>query len=164
MDEPRNAKTPDIAIDESNLRQPKIESIERDKRKGWDHENCLKDGKDVSWAIFNQPVKERKLIYVKLPDGSFRFSPRPDANPLARRRQLTLPHTMLSKAGKVIGAGECETDKNGKITRADNFSGHYQPGEQNLIATKQNMENQGLSSDQARFEVVDRSGAVTKAV
>src|SRR5207249_497021 len=122
---------------QSDMRDAKKESIERDKKKGWDHEKGTKDGIDKSRLIFDSPVKKQKLIYAKLADGSFKFSPRPDPNPLARGpRPLTLPHSMLGKGGKVIGAGECETDENGKITRADNFSGHYQPGEKNLKETK----------------------------
>jgi len=147
-------------FDESDMREPKADSIERDKRNGWDHEACTKDGRDMSHAIFDGPVKDRKLIYVKLPDGSFKFSPRPDPDPLARRRPTTLPHSMLGKGGKVIGAGECETDENGAITRADNFSGHYQPPEKNLKETKKNMEEQGLSAEGAKFDVVDRSGKI----
>jgi hypothetical protein len=138
--------------------------MERDKKHGWDHEAGTKDGKDVSYAIFDKPAKNKKQIYVKLPDGSFRFSPREDVNPAARRRRgrTTLPHSMLGKGRKVIGAGECETNQDGKIIRADNFSGHYQPNEENLQETKDNMEKQGLANENAKFEVFDKSGKVIK--
>jgi len=150
---------------DSDMREPKEESIERDKKNGWDHEKCTKDGKDMSHQIFDAPVKGQKLIYVKLPDGSFKFSPRPEPNPLARGpRPTTLPHSMLGKAGKVIGAGECETDADGKIVHADNFSGHYQPGEKNLEETKKNMEKQNMAKEGTKFNVLDKAGKVIKQI
>lgn len=151
-------------VDPKVLRKPKEESVVRDKKRGFDAEKGTKDGKDMSWQMWEKPPKGQNLIYVKLKDGTFRFAPRPKPNPLARTRGITLPHTMLGKGDEVIGAGECETDGNGKITRANNFSGHYQPNEANLKLTKDNMEKQGLSGMGTGFEVFDRSGQVIKTL
>lgn len=158
----KQSKTQKEEFDESDMREVKPDCIERDERNGWDYEKSTYFGEDVKWAFFDQPVKSKKLIYVKLPDGSFRFSPRPDRNPLVRRRGRTLPHSMLGKGDKVIGAGECETDKNGKIASANNHSGHYQPEEKNAKETNKNMKDKGLVSDDFSFGSVDTSGKVIK--
>jgi hypothetical protein len=71
---------------------------------------------------------------------------------------------MLGAGEAVIGAGECETDESGKIKRADNFSGHYQPNEKNLMETKKNFESQGLSSQVAVHQVFDKSGKIIKTL
>lgn len=159
----KQSKAQKEEFDESDMREVKPDCIKRDKRKGWDYEKCTEKGKDVKWAFLDQPAKSKKLIYVKLPDGSFKFSPRPDQNPLSRRRPRTLPHSMLAKGDKVIGAGECETDKNGKIISANNHSGHYQPEEKNAKETNKNMKDKGLVSDDFNFGKFDTSsGKVIK--
>jgi hypothetical protein len=139
------------AFTDADMKEVKPKSKEKDKKRGYDTAKGTKDGKDVSYSIFDKPPKNRKLIYVKKPDGSFKFSPRPDPVP-GKRTPPTLPHSMLGGGDKVIGAGECETDGNGKITKADNQSGHYQPGEKNLKETKKNMEKQGLSTPETKWE------------
>ena len=144
-------------------REPKPESLERDKERGFDHKDKTYNGKDVSWALMDAPPKGKELIYVKKTDGTFVFSPRPQRD-LNQRRGLTLPHSMLGDGGPVVGAGECQSDADGKISQADNFSGHYQPKEENVQATKENMEKQGLSSAGAKFEVKDAAGAVVKVL
>jgi hypothetical protein len=151
------------ALPAEPLREPKPESLERDKERGFDHEKKTHNGKDVGWALLDKPPKNRELIYVKKPDGSFVFSPRPKQD-LNQRRGLTLPHSMLAGGGKVIGAGECQSDADGKISQADNFSGHYQPKEEHLEATKKNMEGQGLSAAKPKFEVKNAAGEVTKVL
>lgn len=154
---------PDEFTDE-DLRQPKPESIERDKRNGWDHEKGTRDGKDVSYALFSTPPKSKELVYVKKKDHTFVFSPRPKNDLNQRTRRTTLPHSMLGAGEAVIGAGECETDENGTIKRADNFSGHYQPNEKNLKETKKNFEDQGLGGKGATYEVFDKTGKVIKTL
>lgn len=149
---------------EEDNREPKEDSMERDKRRGWDHEAGTYQGRDMSWAMMDTPPRGKELIYVKKADETFVFSPRPKNDVNQRRGGLTLPHSMLGKGESVIGAGECETDAEGKIERADNFSGHYQPGEKNLEETKKNMEGKGLSSESATFEVFDKSGEVIKTL
>lgn len=148
---------------DSSMREAKPSSLERDRQRGWDHEKKTRNGKDVSWALMDAPPRNKELIYVKKPDHSFVFSPRPKAD-LNQRGGTTLPHSMLAGGGKVIGAGECVSDDSGKIAHADNFSGHYQPKEENMQQTKKNMEEQGLAASGARFEVKDASGAVVKVL
>jgi len=145
------------------LRDPKEDSIKRDKDNGWDHEKKTHNEKDVSWALMDKPPKDKELIYVKKPDGSFVFSPRPKRD-LNQRAGLTLPHSVLADGKPVIGAGECQSDADGKISQADNFSGHYQPKEENLEATKKNMEEQGLAASDSKFEVKDAAGSVVKVL
>lgn len=139
---------------EDDLRSPKEDSVKRDKERGWDHEKQSLNGESKSSLVFDKAPKGRELIYVKMADGSFRFSPRPTPNPLVTRRILTLPHSVVAQGQKVIGAGECVTNAEGKIAEADNQSGHYQPKEINLEETKKNMEEQGLSTPDATFTQV----------
>ncbi|WNG51565.1 hypothetical protein F0U60_51110 [Archangium minus] len=150
---------------EEDLRQPKADSIERDKRHGYDHKNGTKDGKSVSYALWDTPPTNKELVYVKKADHTFVFSPRPKNDLNQRNRgRATLPHSMLGAGEAVIGAGECETNEEGKITRADNFSGHYQPNEKNLKETKKNFEQQGHAAGGAKYEVFDRTGKVIKSL
>jgi hypothetical protein len=144
-------------------RDPKPDSLQRDKERGFDHEKKTYNGNDVSWGLMDSPPKDKELIYVKKPDGSLVFSPRPQRD-LNQRRGLTLPHSMLGEGGPVIGAGECKSDDQGKISQADNFSGHYQPKEEHLSETKKNMEEKGLASADAKFEVKDAAGEVVKVL
>jgi hypothetical protein len=139
---------------EDDMREPKPDSIERDEKNGWDHKEQSLNGASKSALVFDTPPKNQDLIYVKMADGSFRFSPRPQPNPLATRRVLTLPHSVVAQGEKVIGAGECSTDSAGKIKEANNQSGHYQPKEINLEETKKNMEEQGLSTPDATWTQV----------
>jgi hypothetical protein len=150
-------------VGDSSLREAKESSLQRDRERGWDHENQTHNGVDVSWALMDEPPKSKELIYVKKPDHSFVFSPRPKTD-LNQRGGTTLPHSMLAGGGKVIGAGECVSDADGKIAHADNFSGHYQPKEENLQQTKKNMEEKGLAADKARFEVKNAAGDVVKVL
>jgi hypothetical protein len=71
---------------------------------------------------------------------------------------------MLAGGESVIGAGECQSDAEGKISQADNFSGHYQPKEEHLQATKKNMEEQGLAAAGGKFEVKNAAGEVVKVL
>ena len=145
------------------LREPKESSIKRDKERGWDHENKTRNGADVSWALMESPPKNSELIYVKKEDHSFVSSPRPKTD-LNQRGGTTLPHSMLAGGGKVIGAGECVSDGDGKVAHADNFSGHYQPKEENMRETKKNMEENGLAAPDAKFEVKNAAGEVVKVL
>lgn len=152
---------PKIVDGDLSMREAKPESLQRDKDRGWDHEKKTRHGKSVEWALMPTPPKGKELIYVKKPDHTFVFSPRPKLD-LNQRGGTTLPHSMLAGGGKVIGAGECVSDESGQIVHADNFSGHYQPKEENLQQTKKNMEDQGLAAPNSRFEVKDSTGAVVK--
>jgi hypothetical protein len=155
--------------EEEKEREPQVDckrdQLKMDKEKGgFDHERGTRWKKDVTKEIWEEdsgrivddkgnPVVNRKLIYVKLPDGTFRFSP--DRDPKTGRR---LPHSMLGKGKSVIGAGECEVDDKGRITEVNNMSGHYQPREKNLGATKKNMESRGLAiKNQTRWWLKDES-------
>lgn len=146
---------------DDDMRECKPDSLERDKQRGWNHEESTYQGRDMSALMFSEAPRNRELIYVKKADHSFVFSPRPKRD-LNQRRGLTLPHSMLAKGEKVIGAGECETDENGQIKQADNFSGHYQPKEKNMAETKKNMESKGMAAPGGAFEVKDAAGAVVK--
>ncbi len=147
---------------ETDLRKMTKSTIQRDKKRGYDVEQCTVNGKDQSAKIVKQPYKKHyPWIYVKLEDHSFWFSLRPATrtpNIPGQRSMQTLPHSMLSRGNPVIGAGECETDSTGKVVYVNNFSGHYKPTEKNLKATKENMERQGLSDQTAKWEVVDKNG------
>jgi hypothetical protein len=145
------------------IREPKADSLERDKSRGFDHENKTYNGRDLSYGLMDTPPKNKELIYVKKPDGTFVFSPRPKLD-LHQRGGLTFPHSMLAGGKSVIGAGECQTDADGKISHADNFSGHYQPKEEHLQATKNNMEGKGLAASGAKFEVKNAAGEVIKTL
>ncbi|HBL10692.1 MAG TPA: hypothetical protein DD379_04670 [Cyanobacteria bacterium UBA11162] len=140
----------DEEFSQEDLRILSEESRERDERNGYDLENCTYRGKDQTHQIVEEPYKKHyPWSYVKLEDGSFRFSPRLTSrqpNLPNQRIGMTLPHSMLARGKPVIGAGECETDENGKVISIDNFSGHYKPGEKNLKETKKNMESKGLST------------------
>lgn len=160
MGEIQDPKTVDGDL---SMREAKASSLERDKERGWDHETKTRNGKDVSWALMDSPPKGQELIYVKKPDHTFVFSPRPKTD-LNQRGGTTLPHSMLAGGGKVIGAGECVSDDAGNIVHADNFSGHYQPKEENLQQTKKNMEAQGLAAPDAKFEVKNAAGTVLKVL
>jgi hypothetical protein len=164
LKQPPGGKKGSDEFTDEDLRKPKPESIERDERNGWDHKNAKRDGKDVSHALFPHPLKNRELVYVKKKDHSFVFSPRPKNDLNQRGRRTTLPHSMLGAGEEVIGAGECETDGEGKVKRADNFSGHYQPNEKNLKETKKNLEEQGLAGEGASYQVFDKSGKVIKTL
>lgn len=155
-------KAADAGYTSDDDRPPKPDSIERDERNGYDHEAGTLDGNSVQHALWDAPTaRNAELIYTKSSDGKFTFSPRPKGRGRGGRR-ATLPHSMLGKGQPVIGAGECETDAEGKIKRADNFSGHYQPNEKNLKKTKENFEKQGLAAGGAKFQVFDKSGKVIK--
>ncbi|KMK69025.1 hypothetical protein [Puniceibacterium sp. IMCC21224] len=167
---------------EQDNREPKEDSLVRDEKNGWNHEESTLNGRSQAHALFkvNAPYpedatnfwytplkklpKNAELVYTKDAEGNFTFSPRPKNDVNQRRGTRTLPHSMLGKAQPVIGAGECETDDQGKIARADNFSGHYQPGEKNLKETKDNFEEKGMASDGTKYEVFDKSAKVIKTL
>jgi hypothetical protein len=158
-------KAADDGYTAEDNRPPKESSIERDKERGFDHQAGTQNGVSKQHAMWDTPTaKNAELIYVKAADGKFTFSPRPKTDLNQRGGGSTLPHSMLGKGEPVIGAGECETDSEGKIKRADNFSGHYQPNEKNLKKTKENMEKQGLAAQGAKFQVFDKSGQVIKGL
>lgn len=146
----------DSAID--GEKEAKEESLERDKKNGYDHEAGTRNGKDVtSYQLFEKPPKRSELIYAKLPDHSIVFAPRPTNRRFGfgRQRGATLPHSMLTKGGPVLGAGECATDENGNVVEANNQSGHYQPDVEHLKETKKNMEQQGHSGGDTKWSIWD---------
>lgn len=142
------------------------ETRNKDEKNGYDLKNCTYRGRDQTHRIVEEPYKKHyPWIYVKLEDGSFRFSLRPTSrqpNLPNQRVGHTLPHSMLARGNSVIGAGECETDENGKVIAIDNWSGHYKPGEKNLKETKKNMEDKGLSTTSTKWMLRNEEGKVVK--
>ena len=137
---------------------PKEESIERDRKNGYDHKSGKHDGKDVtSYQVFDTPPKKSELIYVIKKDGTAAFAPRPTnrSAAFARQRGRTLPHSMLAQGEPVLGAGECTTDDNGKVDSINNQSGHYQPGETQLKQTKKIMDQGGLTTEKTQWSKWD---------
>jgi hypothetical protein len=149
-----------------DLRILSEETRKKDEKNGYDLENCTYKGIEQANKIVEEPYKKHyPWIYVKLEDGSFRFSVRPTSrkpNLPNQRAGNTLPHSVIARGKPVIGAGECETDENGKVISIDNWSGHYKPGEKNLKETKKNMENKGLSITSTKWMLRDEGGKVVK--
>ncbi|HHC24188.1 MAG TPA: hypothetical protein ENK58_02055 [Desulfobacterales bacterium] len=149
------------------MREPKQRSLKKDKKRGYDPEKCQYKGKDLSHKIFDTPLRNQELIYVKLEDHTFKFALRPKErvpNKPGQRRIDTLPHSMLARGKRIIGAGECETDENGKIIEINNHSGHYQPDEDNLRETKENMMSQELTRSAVKWKVFDKTGKLIKEI